>query len=150
MKKISLIINLLITAGAILFGYLYLIKSGLMDYHYAYMQMSEAEIIEFNPRIFDLMITFKKIIGGLFFCVALFTMGIMYLNHKTDIVKVNAWILFASLCFATIPLSILSHRVAEAIPDGESKPLWFLPLVLLVLAFISALVVQFSNIKKNS
>ena len=63
MKKIILAINLLIVIGALLFGYLYLIKQGLMDYHYAYLQMNETQIVDFNPRIFDLMITFKKIIG---------------------------------------------------------------------------------------
>jgi hypothetical protein len=40
--------------------------------------------------------------------------------------------------------------VAEAIPNGQPKPLWFLPLLLLMLALISALVVQFSNPKKIS
>lgn len=145
MKKIILIINLLIVVGASVFGYLYLIKPGLMNYHYAYLQMNEAEIIDFNPHIFDLMITFKKIIGGMFFCVALFTLGIIYLNYKTTYDKANSFILFAALCFATIPLTILSHRVAEAIPDGESKPLWFFPAILILLAFISMMVAQFSK-----
>ncbi len=148
MHKVSFYANLILIIGSILFGYLYLLKPGLMDYHYAYLGLTEEEIIAINPHLYSLMLTFKKIIGGLFFAVSLFIAGLCLLKeNRSD--KVNVWVIFVAVSLATIPLTLLSYQVSQAIPPGLPRPPWYFSLAMLLIALISAFFTQFGKKKSD-
>ena len=77
----TIIINSLLFA---IFGLLYLTSPGLMPYHEAFLGKTSSDIRASNPKIFELMIIFMRVIGWLFLSYVFISLYALYLYTKED------------------------------------------------------------------
>lgn len=146
LNKISNIIIYSVSIGAIAYGVLYLFRSNIMNYHEAFVGLTETELNNFNPRIVDLMLTFINIIGSTFISVGLASIFITAFFIKKERKKVLI-IVILTYTISLIPLLIFTHAVASGISEGGVKPPWWITLVMICLLFLAVIIPLFQKRK---
>lgn len=132
----------LVTIG---FGALYFFRTDIMAYHYAYLGIDHAALVNFNPKLLGLMVDFMKIIGSSYIGLGLYVL----LNTFFGIRKLEKWAWWSSLIL-TLPLVttyIITLIVSNGISSGP-KPPSYLALILILL-LIAGLALSFKPIFKK-
>ncbi len=146
--KIATILFYIISVAAIGFGAMYFFRHHIMDYHVAFLGMSEDEIKSFNPKLIDLLLAMIHIMGATFITIGITGLIITYSSFRKG-VKWAWYSLFVLFTLSLTPMLFITHKIASAIPDGESKPPWWLTLAMLIVMAIALILSwpkkQFNN-----
>lgn len=106
---------------SIAFGSMYFFRSDIMPYHYAFLGINEAELMQFNPRLLELMTIFMKIIGSSYIGIGIANIFINAIGVR----KEKTWSWWALLSIYICPLSvtyIITLIVSKGIEAGPKPP----------------------------
>ncbi len=150
MVKFATIIIYTVSVIAIAFGGMYLLKSDIMPYHYAFLELNHNELINLNNKLTPLFLALMKVSGAAFIAVGIagiINTRILYINKS----KRAWWSLLLMFVLSLVPMLYVTLNIANAIKDGEPKPPWYLTLIMLVM-LLSALIMTYKyvNNKKTS
>lgn len=144
--KIASILFYILSVGTIGFGSLYFFRSDIMPYHYAFLNLSYEELVNFNPNILKLMIAFMKIIGSSFIAVGI---GVAIITYR-GIRNKQAWAwwsIFVIYLFPIVTTYIITLIISNSITIGPKPPSWLAlsMIITLLLALIFSIEVLTCN-----
>jgi hypothetical protein len=133
MLKTGRILYYVIGLIGVLFGAYYLFVNNMAPYHYAFLQMKKEQIEAFNPRILELLIALKHIVGACFIGIGVVTLFVASrIKAGSNNICVYNIALFLMLLISNSTVLYISYHVAQQISEGP-KPPWLLSVLVIVL-----------------
>lgn len=135
-RRLSIYVIAFLSLIVIAWGLLYLFRIHLMNYHVAYLNMTEAQLAEVDRNIVPLYLTLMKITGacmlGIGMTTLLITMG--------PLRRGQPWGWWGLITLLPVPLamtSLFTFQVASRIAIGPRPPYWLAMGILVV--FLAAI-----------
>ena len=144
MIKFTTIIIYIVSVIAITFGGVYLFKSDIMPYHYAFLELNYNELVNLNNKLIPLFLALMKVSGATFISVGIagiINTRILYINKS----KRAWWSLLLMFVLSLVPMLYVTLNIANAIKDGEPNPPWYLTLIMLIM-LLSALIMTYKYV----
>ncbi len=115
------------------FGAIYLFCSHIMSYHTAFLEMDDATLNAFNPRILLLYLALMKIAGICYIAQGITSLlvAISFWRHKVN--EWTLWLITFSFIITLIVMFLVTFNVAQMIPKGQPQPPWWLTAIFLVI-----------------
>jgi len=123
MRRISIYVLAFLSLIIIVWGLMYLFRIHIMNYHVAYLAMTEEQLNDLDKNIVPLYLTLMKISGacmlGIGATTLLLTLGPV--RHRQSW---GWWSLITLLPAPLIVTSFLTYQVASQISTGSQPPYW--------------------------
>ena len=130
-RRFSIYILAILSVIIMAWGLLYLFRIHIMNYHVAYLAMTEKQLNEVDQHIVPLYLTLMKITGACMLGIGATTLVITLgpLRHRQ---RWGWWSLITLLPVPLIITSVLTYQVAVQIPSGPTPPYWLAMGILVV------------------
>ena len=132
--KVASIILYIVSAGAIIFGFIYLFSPTIMPYHERFLRKSHEQL---EPKVAKLFLALLKVAGSTFLSIGIsLIMLVKGYFSKGD--KFAWWIILVMMIISLVPLLYITLSIGLYTP-------WWIVATMLILLIIAMLISRFSK-----
>ncbi|TSA25638.1 MAG: hypothetical protein D4R67_09675 [Bacteroidetes bacterium] len=123
MRRLSIYILAILSLIIMFWGLMYLFRIHIMNYHVAYLAMTEEQLNAVDKNIVPLYLTLMKIMGACMLAIGATTL-VVTVGPLRRGQPWGWWSLITLLPVPLIVTSYLTYQVASQISNGSRPPFW--------------------------